>query len=77
MPPVFWGFFVFVLVSCSVFVLSWLYCVAFVEPLALTNKMILSRAAVSKMTLFVNSMMWDRMVMKEGMKMKKERGSKE
>ena len=29
------------------------------------------------MILFVNSMMWDRMIMKEGMTMKKERGSKE
>ena len=29
------------------------------------------------MILFVNSMMWDRMIMKEGMAMKKERGSKE
>ena len=41
------------------------------------NKMILSRAVVWKMILFVHSMMWDRMVMKEGMKMKKERGTKE
>ena len=54
-----------------------MYFVAFVEPLALINKIILSRAVGWKMILFVNSMMWDRMIMKEGMTMKKERGSKE
>ena len=50
-----------------------MYFVAFVEPLPLINKMLLSRAVVWKMILFVNSMMWDRMVMKEGMKIRKER----